>query len=314
MMLGSYFNNAPLPFSNPPKSIGDTMDTIDGVYMCIKSRDSVFLWCNTNFATLVGSTPEKIIGTRDSRMEHVEYDEKVIAAGKPIYNLHETIDVPMPDGTMKPLNIVTQKGLLRKQGSNEIIGITVNFVKRFPNVAEEMKTYIETLNLSKSRLGGYFGEGSPKSDITICICTDGFQERCNAEEMKTYSMNYFMLLDNEVLKLHMLNQDEQWFYHNGSAIRIHMFDMRNTIDVKYTYVDVGSRIADGQLLQYSVPHNVWFGAEVLEVGYSMCSCSLSPAWTESSTHSVSQQDVDALLAHFHEHHEQELIKKLANYC
>ena len=63
---------------------------------------------------------------------HVEHDQRVMASGKPILNLRETILVPDGTGGTRALEIVTQKGLLRERGTQEIIGITVCFALRYP--------------------------------------------------------------------------------------------------------------------------------------------------------------------------------------
>ncbi|CUI03293.1 hypothetical protein BN2497_1363 [Janthinobacterium sp. CG23_2] len=62
------------------------VDKTDGVYFCIKSRDSVFLWVNRNFARLVGSTQDALIGTRDSRAANVAHDQTVMKSGVPLLN------------------------------------------------------------------------------------------------------------------------------------------------------------------------------------------------------------------------------------
>lgn len=118
--------------TDPPMGVEDAMDVMDGVYLCLKDRDSVFLWVNQNFAELVGMTRDQLIGQRDSRAEHVKHDQAVLHSGVPLLNFHETIAVPAADGQMLNIAIVTQKGLLRAKGGTEIVGITVNFSLRDP--------------------------------------------------------------------------------------------------------------------------------------------------------------------------------------
>ncbi len=118
----------------PPMDVTDVLDRTDGVYFCVKDRNSVFLWVNDNFAKLVGQTKEQLIGYQDSRKEHVAHDQEVMASGKPLLNFQETIAVPQPDGQMKAVDIVTQKGLLRAKGGTEIIGITVCFSLKYPEI------------------------------------------------------------------------------------------------------------------------------------------------------------------------------------
>jgi hypothetical protein len=118
--------------THPPMSVADVLDKADGVYFCIKDDQSVFLWVNDNFAKLIGKKKEELIGKRDSFVEHVKHDEEVRKSGKPLLNFHETIAIPTEDGGTQNVEIVTQKGLLRKKGGTEIIGITVCFSLKNP--------------------------------------------------------------------------------------------------------------------------------------------------------------------------------------
>lgn len=292
-------NNIPLD-TNPPMTVGDVLDKADGVYFCIKNRDSVFLWVNKNFANLVGQRQEDIIGTRDERTEHVAHDRAVMESGIPLLNFHETIEVPEPDGSMSPLEIVTQKGLLRKKGGNEIIGITVCFSKRFPNADNEADRLIKRLKMFPTGIGGYLAHG-PKSDIVLP--KESLPQRFGGDR-NAYSTNYFLLKKGEVLRIHALNQDEQWFFHQGSAIKLHIFSE----DGVYSTITFGSNLDEGQLLLGAAPHNHWFGAEVTGSGYALASCSLAPAWDKSDSFLPTAEQIETLKRKFPE--QLEIINRL----
>ncbi|RTY88509.1 cupin domain-containing protein [Flavobacterium sp. GT3R68] len=282
-------NNIPLD-TVPPMTVGDVLDKTDGVYFCIKNHDSVFLWVNENFATLVGQKQEDIIGTRDSRAAHVAHDKQVMASGIPLLNFHETIQVPTSDGQMADLEIVTQKGLLREKGGTKIIGITVCFSKRFPDANQEADELIEKLKMIPTGIGGYLAPG-PESDLTIL--KEALPERFDGDR-KAFSMNYFLLKAGEVLKMHALNQDEQWFFHQGSAIKLHIFSDEGV----YSTVTLGSDLDQGQVLQAIAPHSHWFGAELLGPGYALSSCSLAPAWDKRDSFTPSIEQIEALKGAF----------------
>jgi len=292
-------NSIPLD-TIPPMTVGDVLDKTDGVYFCIKNHDSVFLWVNKNFADLVGQKQEDIIGTRDSRAAQVAHDKEVMASGVSLLNFYETIQVPESDGSMSDLEIVTQKGLLRKKGGNEIIGITVCFSKRFPNANNEADQLIEKLKMVPTGIGGYLAHG-PESDLTIP--KQGLPERFNGNR-KAYSTNYFLLKEGEVLKIHALNQDEQWFFHQGSAIKLHIF----SDDGVYSTVTFGSDLDQDQFLLGVAPHNHWFGAELLGPGYALASCSLAPAWDKSDSFLPTAEQIEKLKRKFPE--QLEIINKL----
>ncbi|PKF80439.1 hypothetical protein CW749_05820 [Vibrio sp. vnigr-6D03] len=106
----------------------DVLDTQDGIYYVIKNTDSVFIWVNQNFSDLIGVPKSDLIGQKDQFAAHVAHDKLVIASGKPILNLHETIPVPDGSGGHKDEPIVTQKGLWRDTKNPDLIkGITVCF-------------------------------------------------------------------------------------------------------------------------------------------------------------------------------------------
>lgn len=278
-------NDQPLA-TVPPMSVGDVLNKTDGVYFCIKNQDSVFLWVNDNFARLVGQRPEDIIGTTDSRAAHVAHDKQVMASGVPLLNFHETIQVPTVDGELVDLEIITQKGLLRRPDTSEIIGITVCFSQRFPDPGQEARQLIERLKMVPIDLGGYFAPGMAGDfelpSAALPTRFDGLRG--------IYSTNYYLLEAGSVLKLHSLNQDEQWFFHRGSALRLHAFSEQGV----YSTLALGGDMDQGQVLQGRAPHSQWFGAELLGPGYALVSCSLAPAWAPADPARPTAAQVEAL--------------------
>jgi uncharacterized protein len=125
-------------------------------------------------------------------------------------------------------------------------------------------------------------------------------------------MNYYLLAHEDVLKLHMLQQDELWFFHAGGSLRLHLFDL---VTRQYRVVDIGPDFEQGQFLQFAVPHNVWFGAEVVvgsEGGaeFSLCSCVLSPAWDLPDSTIPSAEQQAELLSVFP--HDEDTLQRLFN--
>lgn len=299
-MPGDDRNNQMLP-TEPPMGVGDVLDKADGVYFCIKDYNSVFLWVNQNFADLVGQSKETLIGSADSRAAHVAHDKAVMASGQPLLNFHETIDVPTADGGAAALEIVTQKGLLRKKGGTEIIGITVCFSKRFPAAAEEADALIRKLELTPTGVGGHFAPGPGCGEVMRGASLPG---RFGGDR-HFYSTNYYLLKEGELLRLHALNQDEQWFYHQGSAVRLHLFSPDGT----YSTIDIGADLDQGQVMQAVAPHNHWFGAELLGPGYVLASCSLAPGYDARDTFNPTADQLAELKQAFPA--QADLIRKLA---
>jgi hypothetical protein len=283
--------------TDPPMTVTDVWDRADGLYMCVKNHNSEFLWVNDNFARLIGVPKEELIGKRDTQEAHVRHDKEVMKSGKPLLNLRETIEVPDRRGGTMRVPIITQKGLLREKGGTRIIGITVCFALEFPEQdsaaldrGHAMKERIRQLRLEHIDLGGYFAPGHASGEVTAGhALPDRFEG-----DRGHYSSNYYLLPEGEVLKLHRLNQDEVWYFHEGSPIRLHVFPDEG----EYRSVLIGNHPEEA--LQANAPHGCWFGAELVAPGYALASCSLAPAWDSRDSKVPSHDDLAALERRFPE--------------
>ncbi|WP_348944839.1 cupin domain-containing protein [Chitinibacter sp. FCG-7] len=302
--------------TQPPMSVEDVLDKQDGVYLCIKDHNSVFLWVNDNFANLVGMSKAQLIGHRDDRAEHVAHDQQVMVSGKPLLNFHETIDIPTGDGAMRSVEIVTQKGLLRQPDTGEIIGITVCFALRYPELVDDgtpvpkivpsqqrtpdAEFWIKQLGMTSAGVGGYFAAGAVADET---IARAALPARFESDH-RLYSSNYYLLQSPDLLQLHTLRQDELWFHHDGLAIRLHIFAPNG----QYQTVDIGRDIEQGQHLQAVAPHGSWFGGEVLGTGFVLASCSLSPGYEAEDSSKPNPAQIAQLKAVFPE--QEAIIERL----
>lgn len=241
---------------------------MDGVYTCVKDVDSRFVYCNENFAQLVGSSVSAIIGTIDDREQHVKDDEAVRKSGVPLLNHRELIE--LPDGSLQP--ILTQKGLWRcPTNESEILGTTVNFA-----LQKTKETWIKDLGLKLVDRVGYFG----------------IDHTHDADKDSTYSLNFILIDNHPKLKLHKLTMDEQWFFHDGSALQIYIFDLeKKTATVKV----IGRNTSKGEKLQAIVPKNTWFGAKVVNEDFNLSSCSLAPGFHEGCSTSLPSDEKERKL-------------------
>lgn len=138
---------------------------------------------------------------------------------------------------------------------------------------KDAQYYIDQLKLRQIEgLEGYIKE-TITSDLLLL--DDSLPERFIGDR-NAYSMNYFLLKKGQKLKLHTLNQDEQWFYHAGGTIRITYY-FEETKEKKEV-VEIGSDLEKGQQFQTSIPHNSWFEAEITEGEFCLVSCSLAPGF------------------------------------
>ena len=90
-----------------------------------------------------------------------------------------------------------------------------------------------------------------------------------------YSSIFYLLEKSEVCCLHKLATDELWHYYSGGTLRLHLFDTKD----KYSSVDLGPDIDEGQCIQFRVNRNIDFGAEVINGDHVLVSCMLSPAFS-----------------------------------
>ncbi|MFM9433959.1 putative cupin superfamily sugar epimerase [Janthinobacterium sp. CG_23.3] len=149
---------------------------------------------------------------------------------------------------------------------------------------------IARLRLQPTGIGGYVAPG-PGGAATLLRAT--LPERFDGDR-PIYSSNYFLLKASTVLQLHGLNQDEQWFFHQGSAIRLHAFADTGL----YTSCDIGADLEQGQSFHGVARGQQWFGAELLGPGYALVSCSLAPAWDKRDSSRPSAAQISALQAQF----------------
>jgi predicted cupin superfamily sugar epimerase len=90
-----------------------------------------------------------------------------------------------------------------------------------------------------------------------------------------YTSIYFLLNGNQVSKLHRIRSDEIWHFNLGAALTI--LELKRGGGVKKTVL--GPQLQKGQVIQYCVPKNTWFGAYLnTESGFALVSCNVSPGF------------------------------------
>ncbi|WEV71128.1 cupin domain-containing protein [Lactobacillus sp. ESL0785] len=126
--------------------------------------------------------------------------------------------------------------------------------------------YINKLGLEPHAEGGWFKDISHSPDKYFAPESDGERYR--------YTSIIFLLDSSSPSHLHKLNHDEIWFYHDGQPVIIHCISESG----KYWTVKLGKDIKNGEVLQYSVPQNTIFGAEIAGSGFGVVSCVVAPGF------------------------------------
>lgn len=138
---------------------------------------------------------------------------------------------------------------------------------------------IESLGLTKHPEGGYFRQT--------------YVSRDNTEGRPLYSSILFLLSPGDVSHLHVLQEDELWYYQEGKATSIYEV----TPEGKLIVTKLGPNTKHGEVLQYLVRKGNIFGSRMdLKTGYSVVGCLVAPAFTYDHFHLVSEKELPAMAA------------------
>lgn len=139
--------------------------------------------------------------------------------------------------------------------------------------------WIDDLQLKEHPEGGYYRRVSPV-----------YHHSTRAE----VSSIYYLLKKGQCAKIHRFDSKEYWTFHAGGKAIIHQF----TPTYATSYISL-------EYLQCHVDSNTWFGVELIEGDYLLCSCIVVP---EFDMESFSFADSLELIAKFPE--KEEIIKRL----
>ncbi len=126
--------------------------------------------------------------------------------------------------------------------------------------------YIEHLGLTAHPEGGYFKEVY-RSEMHSVF--EGFSGERNVS-----TSIYFLLDGSDKSHLHKIKSDETWFFHTGSPVEVVVL---NKGDV--SIITLGTAIEKGEVFQFTVPANAWFGARIKgSSGFGLVSCTVAPGF------------------------------------
>ncbi|GAA4024259.1 hypothetical protein GCM10023063_48010 [Arthrobacter methylotrophus] len=174
-------------------------------------------------------------------------------------------------------------------------------------MTESAEDWIKRLDMSPASVGGWFASALVSNeDITGSALPPRFDV-----DHPLYSSNWYLLQTGEILQLHTLKQDELWFFHLGTPLRLHVFSPDNGYsELGYSETLFGPNPEAGETLQGVAPHSTWFGAELAGPGFALVSCSLSPGYERSDSAKPTEKDIESLVSRFPGH--AALILRLAS--
>lgn len=130
--------------------------------------------------------------------------------------------------------------------------------------------WIEKLDLIPHPEGGYFREIYRSEEILH----EGLPERFTGDRCFCTAI-YYLLLSGQISTLHKIKSDETWHFYQGSPLELYMI----SLDGVHTKIVLGNNIAEGEVLQFTVPHGSWFGARpILENSYTLVGNTVAPGF------------------------------------
>ena len=91
-----------------------------------------------------------------------------------------------------------------------------------------------------------------------------------------YSSIYYLLTPDTVSRMHKLEEDELWFYHDGKTVELYLiYDDHD--EIRY----LGRDIENNEEPQIRVPAGTYMGARMKEEGeYSLVSTAMTPGYID----------------------------------
>jgi len=138
--------------------------------------------------------------------------------------------------------------------------------------AEQIRGYIEGLQLRNHPEGGYFKETFRSSGEIPenALESYGFKgARCFSTSI------YFLLPGTTFSALHRILSDETWYYHAGSPLEVFMLFDDGTLKVER----IGPSFTNCESFQYTVPARCWFCSRSVDThGFTLVGCQVAPGF------------------------------------
>ena len=138
-------------------------------------------------------------------------------------------------------------------------------------MALTVKDYIKQLDLLPHPEGGYYKETYRSAEV---IPQSGLPQSFSSARNFATAI-YFLIKKNNFSALHKIKSDETWHFYAGDALEVIEITEEGTL-IKTT---VGNNIDGGEVFQYTVKANTWFGSRVKEGGnFSLVGCTVAPGF------------------------------------
>lgn len=160
-------------------------------------------------------------------------------------------------------SLLEHNGLLTRK---DVMSETGDRVTR--PTAEEL---IKHLKLARHPEGGWYKETYRSTET---IPREALPDRFGGQRSFCTAI-YFLLERGDISALHRIKSDEQWYFHAGASLTIHVL----TPDGEHQELNLGSNVTADESFQVVVPAGCWFGAEVSGNGsYALVGCAVAPGF------------------------------------
>jgi len=140
-----------------------------------------------------------------------------------------------------------------------------------PNPTNQAHDLIELLELKRHPEGGWYRE-IYRSDEILGLAS--LPERFDMPHNLATSI-YYLLESGDLSAFHRIRSDETWHFYLGSPVKLYTLHDDGTLQK----VVLGDNPGSGHVFQYTVPHGIWFGAEVTVPGsFALMGCTVSPGF------------------------------------
>jgi len=130
--------------------------------------------------------------------------------------------------------------------------------------------WIHNLSLSPHPEGGFFRETYRSKEI---VPHAALPNRFSGERHFS-TMIYYLLQQGDFSAFHRLKSDECWHFYGGGPLDLHILS-----ENRHQMIIIGTEVADGEYLQYTVPAGAWFASEPHKgSSYSLVGCTVSPGF------------------------------------
>lgn len=151
--------------------------------------------------------------------------------------------------------------------------------------------FVEHLKLLPHPEGGYYRENYRSE---VCLSAKALPKDFGGSRNASTAI-YFLIEKGNFSALHKIKSDETWHFYAGDALEV--IELHENGEISNTLV--GNKVSEGEVFQYTVKANTWFGSRVKAGGlFSLVGCTVAPGFDFAD---FEMGDRDLLLNKFPQH-------------